>query len=398
MYVALGCSLVPVWAVSMAPESAPLRIRRYELGSEPYQHLLRDYLASRLKLNLAKPEGAQLADAIIRAADDRFAYVSFLADRHESGQLPTGEIGTGTGRGLYRLWLANLEHEYGRKQAEAIRQVLALLAAAEEAHAFVFGAGRKIDPATGGALTPLPEQFSGLEIGLVAQLLDRDRPGAAAYDRIDPGLLFTLQTLQGVIWVSRAGEGATQFRLALKEFLPAAKADAVLGPLLPSMHARVATKALDAAEVLRKEGWNSAEDAALRFLALAPLLEAAVHLSGFESIAQRWEPDKLVAMLRRLDDAFEAQGHAVDRVPWLTLMASWRMQATTERLNVEQHNEVAAVLQDRGNAKQNGGDLAGAIADYDAAIELREAIRRDWALPNIPAAHPHTARGRRANR
>jgi hypothetical protein len=38
-------------------------------------------------------------------------------------------------------------------------------------------------------------------------------------------------------------------------------------------------------------------------------------------------------------------------------------------------NDLAAVLQNRGTAKGGGGDLAGAVADYDAAIGLREAIR-----------------------
>ena len=157
----------------MASESAPLRVRRYGLESEPYRKLLRDYLASRLSLDVAKPEDAELTEAIIRAADGRFAYVSFLADRCESGRIATSDFGAGAG--LYRLWLQNLDREHGRKQADAIRQVLALLAAAEEAHAFVFGEGRKIVPAMGGALTPLPEQFPGLEIGLLAQLLDLDR-------------------------------------------------------------------------------------------------------------------------------------------------------------------------------------------------------------------------------
>ena len=138
-----------------------------------------------------------------------------------------------------------------------IRQVLALLAAAEEAHTWVFGARRKIDPTTGGALTPLPEQFQGLEIGLLAYLLDRDRAQAAAYDRIDPGLLLTLQTLRGVIWISRASEGATRFRLALKEFLPAAKADPIVGPMLPLMYARIAARAFDAAELLGAEGGDA---------------------------------------------------------------------------------------------------------------------------------------------
>jgi hypothetical protein len=176
---------------------------------------------------------------LILAADSRFAYVVFLADRHETRQAAEDIESVVTGEGLYRRWLANLDREYGRKQAEAIRQVLAVLAATEEAHAWVFGAGRKIDPATGSALTPLPEQFEGLEIGLLARLLDHDRPQAATHDRIDAGLLFTLQTLQGVLWLSRAGVGTTRFRLALKEFLPAATPDPEVGPLLRLMQARL---------------------------------------------------------------------------------------------------------------------------------------------------------------
>src|SRR5262249_51373055 len=121
-------------------ESKWLRVRRYQLGSEPYQKLLRDYLARRLSLDLAKPEQAQLTNGINHTADNRLAYVSFLADRQETGQVAAGDIGTGAG--LYRVWLANLDREHGRKQADAIRQVLALLAAAEDAHAWMFGEDR----------------------------------------------------------------------------------------------------------------------------------------------------------------------------------------------------------------------------------------------------------------
>ena len=160
------------------------------------------------------------------------------------------------------LWLQNLEREYGRKQADAMRQVLALRAgAAEEAHAWSFGAGRKIDPASGGALTPLPDNSTGWKSGCWRTCSDRDRPGTATYDRIDPGLLFTLQTLQGVIWISRAGQGATQFRLALKEFLPARReADAFPAPRLKLMRARIAAKALDAAEQIGEDGWDDADE------------------------------------------------------------------------------------------------------------------------------------------
>jgi len=44
----------------------------------------------------------------------------------------------------------------------------------------------------------------------------------------------TLQTLQGVLWVWRGRGGASHFRLALKEFLPAAKGD----PKLRLVHRR----------------------------------------------------------------------------------------------------------------------------------------------------------------
>jgi hypothetical protein len=240
-----------------------------------------------LGLDPGRAADERLADAIIRAADGRFAYVSFLADRIE--QRPGGDVAAlGAGEELYRHWLLGLDLEYGRKQADAIRQVLALLAGAEEAHGWVFGAGRKADPA-GGVLTPLAEQFGGLEIGLIARLLDQDRPGVAAYDRIDPGLLVTLQRLQGVLWVSRGGGGASHFRVALKEFLPAAKSDPGLAPLLPLMQARLASRALDAAEVLR--AGEDADGAAWALLApLAPLVEAAVHLCGSEPVMRRWEP------------------------------------------------------------------------------------------------------------
>jgi tetratricopeptide (TPR) repeat protein len=48
-------------------------------------------------------------------------------------------------------------------------------------------------------------------------------------------------------------------------------------------------------------------------------------------------------------------------------------------------NDLANSLQNRANAKRHGGDLAGAIADYDAGIGLRQAIRaaqgEAWPIP-----------------
>jgi tetratricopeptide (TPR) repeat protein len=361
----------------------PLRVRRHDQASAPYQALLREYLRGRLRLDSERPEHQRLAEDIIKAADGRFAYVSFLADRLE--QLPSGDLARlGAGEGLYRRWLAGLDLEYGRKQADAMRQVLALLAAAEEAHAWVFDAGRKTDPATGGVLTPLSEQFTGLEVGLLARLLDLDRPGAAAsYDRIDPGLLVTLQTLQGVLWVWRGG-GGSHFRLALKEFLPAAKDDPKLAPLLPLMQTRIATPAIDAIELIRS-GEDGVGAACGLLEPLAPLVEAAVRLCGSEPVIRRWRPNELIALLRAHDDAMENKGLALERVPWLTLIAALGLKPGEGPTSPDECKDLARSLRNRGNVKAYGDDPAGAIADYDAAIGLMEAIRDElgeaWPVP-----------------
>jgi hypothetical protein len=48
-------------------------------------------------------------------------------------------------------------------------------------------------------------------------------------------------------------------------------------------------------------------------------------------------------------------------------------------------NNLAAVLQNRGNAKADGGDLVDAVADFDAGIALMQAIRaalgEAWPVP-----------------
>jgi hypothetical protein len=51
--------------------------------------------------------------------------------------------------------------------------------------------------------------------------------------------------------------------------------------------------------------------------------------------------------------------------------------ALGEAWPVPLQNDLArSSLQNRGAAKVDGGDLAGAISDFDAAIALRQAIRR----------------------
>jgi hypothetical protein len=196
--------------------------------------------------------------------------------------------------------------------------------------------------------------------------------------------------------------GATRFRLALKEFLPAAKDDPVVGPMLKLMQARVAARALDAAEQLIA-GDDLTGDAWALLEPLIPLLEALVHLSGSEPIAQRWNPADLVSLLVQCDDNLRDQGHALGRVPGLTLIAALRLPPSRyppEALPINQRNDLASSLQNRGNAKAGGGDLAGAIADYDAAISMMEDIRRrvGQAAWSSNPSWANTLRTARANR
>jgi hypothetical protein len=291
----------------------PLRVRRHDQASAPYQALLREYLRARLRLDPERQEDRRLAEGIIRAADGRFAYVSFLADRLE--QLPAGDLaGLGAGERLYRRWLAGLDLEYGRKQADAMRQVLALLAAAKKGAGLGVrrraqdrsGNRRRADAAVGtvrGAGGRAVGALVGPRPAGAGRILRPHRPGAAGDVAVPAG---------GAMGMARRGR-ASLFRLALKEFLPAANGDPKLSPLLPLMQARIATRALDAIELIRSG--EDADGAAWGFLApMAPLVEAAVHLCGSDPVMRRWRPEELSSLLNVHKDALMEQGLALERV------------------------------------------------------------------------------------
>lgn len=364
-----------------AGDGLPVRARRVDLGSEPYQALLAEYLRGRIKLDLAKAGDAELVAAIIAAAADRFAYVSFLADRYEGGQVTREALARGEiGAALYARWLANLDREYGPKQADSIRQALAMLAAAEQAHAWVFGVGRRTDPATGGALTALPEVFEGLEIGILAQLLDLDRPAAGAYDRIDPGLLITLQTLQGVLRVTRPGRGATHFRLALKEFLPAAERDPLLGPRLSLMHARLATAMLDAADDLAFDSEAIGTDNVCQTLvALTPLAPLSVTLCESEPVQLRWNGSGFLDAARAVATSLEGFSKSKSIAEYDSALAVMECLRAILLPRGEWFNSLSRPMSfayvQRGNRLVGIDSSMRAIADYDNAIHIEEQSR-----------------------
>jgi tetratricopeptide (TPR) repeat protein len=459
-------------AVDTARSTGALALRRVQLTGRPYRAMLEGYVCRRLALSPRhKPADAQLLDAIIETADHRFAYVAFLTERCQRGREdadslrraaadapadPPANDGTDAsgdaaaaaptaGEALYRRWLAGLHLEYGHKLAERMRAVLALLHVAEQAHAWVFGAGRIEHPVTGAALTPLPEQFQGLPLAVLQTLLlldpprqaapaplvggdigpdspepatrpadDQDetsRPPAGAYN---PALLLTLQQLQGVLAVHRGGSGTSRFRIGLKDLGPALAQDERIAPLVRRAPALLACAALDAVEGIAA-GSKAAPDGSTPqpnwrpsgqpdwplFEALAPLLDGLAATAGSDPVAARWRGLRGTAMrlLSTESDALRDDSRTDLNLPVLTLLAAWagairdpraapiQDQVTPE---TERRNALAGGLSNRGLAHHDNGDLAAAIRDYDAAIGLGKGIRDKlgatdgeaaWSLP-----------------
>ncbi len=353
------------------------RVRPVHLDSIAYQDMLQGYMIQRLKLSPEQnPEDQGLIQAILDAADNRFAYVAFLTERCGRGKESRESLRqAGSGNALYVRWLQGLNIEYGRKLAGRMCQIMAILGAAQQAHDWVFGAGRIEDPATGGALTPLDENFSGIGLPVLQTLLMLDRPWSNRDDeRYDPGLLFTLQHLQGVLAIHRGGEGESRFRIGLKDFGPLLSDDADLAPMIQAAHARMATVMMDAVQALA-DGGDTRVDWPV-FKVLAPLQDANVTLSGSELVGARWgneQPDA-VSLLASYDNRWKDACHTLLRIPGLSLLAVWAVSGSEEYEN-QKDNHYADHFMNRGLARLNGGDLAGAETDFGAGIKIRESIR-----------------------
>ena len=317
------------------------------------------------------------ADAIISAAEQRFAYVSFLVDRIDARGLENVDLQTSKGEALYQRYLAELDDEYGRKIADGLREVFVMLAAAERCRAHVFEAGKIIDLSAGDpALTPLDEQFDpGLPIDLLALLTHYD-----VSEGIDAYLLLMLEVARGTLRVSRANTGTTSFTLGLKAFGASVAADPACLSRLPAAFARLASVVLDAVDTIA-EGRDGDGGARRLFRSLAPLVSAAVELSGSELLRARFADTDLVGVASTLDGEFNRQGLTTSRLP---LHDDLRLALASSRFHSVRslpvhRNALAGAYMKRGNAKQDaaGHGPGAAIPDFDAAIEVRETLR-DW--------------------
>lgn len=357
------------------------KVTRLGLDSEPYLDMLHQYVAARSPRKLDHKETLK----VIEHAQRRFIYVSFLTQRlvELGDHINLQELGEG--EELYANWLAGLDREYGNKRAEAMREVILFLAAAEEAHAWVYGAGRKIDLVNGEVLTPLPEDWRGLPIKVLAVLTQQDRPDEVGSTQIAPSLLFTLAALQSALGVWRGDDGTARYRLGLKGILPAVRQNSELARQLPRFHARLASTLLDVAENIQRDGWSDSNWAL--FSNLAPLTESAVELSCSDVLRERASKTKLDEIANSRDDEWNTRGEMALRIKWLTFaiatLTPHDMDSVAQAARIPYFptiSGIATAYARRGLAMRDRGDFDNPLRNFDVAIALREtAVSAQYA-------------------
>ena len=152
--------------------------------------------------------------------------------------------------------------------------------------------------------------------------------------------------------------------------------------MLPQMHARLATKALDLFEALEDEDQKPDWE----LIALVPMVEAFIALSRSELLARRWKPERLAHLIIGLDHNWSLMSHISIRISWLTLAAAWvapRLGAGIDLRSAELCYTCARIVGRRGNAWFLALHLAEAIRNYDAVIRLMEGLREALAAQGL---------------
>lgn len=351
------------------------------LDDKGYRSLLRSYAADRIG-RVADSSFDALFATILDKAEGRFVYVSFIVERLLRGALPLDRLGAlAVGDDLYRSFLDGLDREFHPKLADAIRDVLLVLAAEERAHDWILGEGSQIDRATGGILKPVPELWPGLPLRALARLTAFN----TADDGYDGRFVEILLSLQGVLAVSRGDEGVPRYRLGLKGLTGQIKDHAAFAPRLPPVHAALAADALDALDVLADENAGAAEKAAKtdQFAEGAAHALPHIRLSQSEKAADRWDVSRAVAQAQAATKRLEARACYGDAIAWYNLWLWWRegqLPPQPERFDerhAESANNLASTYGRRGLAKHNTAQYAAAELDYRAAIDLMGCLRND---------------------
>ncbi len=305
--------------------------------------------------------------AVLEKANERFLYLAHLTELLRDGQLRFEDIAAlPSGAGLYRHYLTQLQRqfsvsaraetpqEFANKLWDFARRVIVTLAAIEQAHV----AYQEMLPPS-----VREEVFRGVPLDILAALLDEPRRSVH--------LVFTLYTLKSILAVWKGEDSRdAHYALGLKDF--AATVQALWSEALTDHHRFLADQMLGALEAR----WETVTDAdrldewRLRYVL------AHADLSGVPELAQRLnEEDAVYLCFYRLGERTH------ERARYAATVAHWSLYLTllerrAERQGTDEaRNDLAGAHMNRGNARRDGGDLAGALADYDRAIELMEGLR-----------------------
>jgi tetratricopeptide (TPR) repeat protein len=367
-----------------------------------------------------------LFDAIYLKADRRFLYLALLVDRLAERELSLAEVPQLVkGDELYRDYLSNGLANLGPKQADLARRVLLLLAAAERVHDQY--RALDLEPA------PVDRDFHGLPLDLLLSLLQANAPGA------DPGLptpnlVYCLYRLKPVLGSWRGDAHCHRhFRIGLAGLTEAIANQPAWRDDLHLTHTRLAAATLDLLDAAASAEDPDAfapgpEDRYLLHAAFAQVMLVPAAGAWLERIGRH---PRLLPLLRAQDQARSEQALPAEHhegIRWRTLALAWqrrlddpgqdarlaqagdwfargwhhyelanpigaiadynaavaifddirdalRASGNDAHWSLPLRNNLARVLQNRGVAHQKNGDLAAAIADFDAAIVIREGIR-----------------------
>ncbi|MFO1419572.1 MAG: SAM domain-containing protein [Candidatus Competibacteraceae bacterium] len=328
-------------------------------------------------------------DAVLDKANERFLYLAHLTDLLRDEQLRFEDIAAlPSGAGLYQHYLSQLQRQLApdaetaeklaSKPWDFARRVIVTLAAIEQAHV----AYQEMLP-----LSVREEVFRGVPLDILAALLDESRRSVR--------LVFTLYTLKSILAVWK-GEDArdARYALGLKDFVATVRA---LWPeALADRHRFLAGQMLESLE----ERWETVtDDDRLDAWRLRYVL-AHADLGGDPELARRLNEEEAVYLCfyRLGERTHERARYAVTVAHWSLYLTLLERRAQRQETD-EARNDLARAHQNRGVTRGAGGDLAGALADYDRAIELREGLRtRLEARGEWPPAWANDLAGAHQNR
>ncbi|MBO8087718.1 MAG: hypothetical protein J7D61_16915, partial [Marichromatium sp.] len=374
--------------------------RAADLNDPGYRGLLRAYFDREFATVAAHLEAAALAtgtnptaarataaerldalyQAIVEKANGLFLYLAFLIDRIHDQSIPADPAAIHAlpaRSALFHGYLEQLQDELGPKHADLALTLLLTLAATERAHAWLI-AQPEWPP-------ELDQTWHGLALDVLARLTHQT--GAEAE------LLYVVLRLRSVLGTWRAGTSASaHYRLGVRGLTEAVKEHPEFGPRLMATHRRLADEALalaadapatvsgeaqQAVPIEQSEAMTKVEDEPVRTLLLQQALAHA-------SLGGDTDQGDAVAGNRRLIRFINAEAETRRRAMELPaaivsntccLLHARHMARTG---GVVWRNDLAGAYNNRGNAKRSasGHGPAAAIADYDAAIAIGEAVRQ----------------------